>query len=141
MSYSVRPYLLTTSASNDSPGSFSRAPEHQGNRHGQQDAWPQRPLVEAVEHPCPALAGDFNRVLLQDVANELCHARILGVKSMRADVEMKIAVVKRSAEAADHFISLDDGDLVSLSRQLVADRQPGDAGADDGDCAGRLVHE
>ncbi len=139
MSNSVRPYLLTTSASNDSPGSCSRksrsfAPvtisligiaARMLGRSGH--SW-YLPNMRA-----PLLRGISIASSQQDLANERGDTRVLGVEPVRADVEMEIAVVERPAEAADDVVALDDGDLVAAARELISDGEPGDAGADDGD--------
>ena len=71
-------------------------PEHQRERHRQEDARAQRPLVELAEHPHAALARDLVRVLGQDLADEGLDPRVLGVEPVRPDVEVEVAVVPRS---------------------------------------------
>ena len=81
----------------------------------------------------PLLRGISIASSPQDLADERRHARVLRVEAVRADVEVEVAVVKRARQPADDGVLLDDGDVVALARELVADGEAGDAGADDGD--------
>jgi hypothetical protein len=40
---------------------------------------------------------------------------------MRTDVEVKVPVVPGSCQASDHGVTLDDGDGMSIDRQLMGD--------------------
>ena len=113
----MRPCLLTTSASKDSPGRLFeeqvlRAAHHQHDRHGREHARPQRPLV-VLPNIRRRSWRDLDRLLEQDLANERGDPRVLRVKAMRADVEMEVAVMEGPAETANHVVTFDDGDLVS----------------------------
>ena len=88
--------------------------------------------MKAAEHPRAALAGDFDGFFAQDPADELRDAGVLRVESMRPDVEMEIAVVKRSRQPAYDRVLLDHGDVKALPHELIGNREPGDAGSDNG---------
>ena len=110
----------------------ARGSEHQRKRHREEDARPEGPLVKAAEHPRAALAGDFDRFLAQDPADELRNAGVLRVESVRSDVEMEIAVVKRSRQPAYDRVLLDHGDVKALPHELIGNREASHAGSDNG---------
>ena len=111
------------SASNDSPGQalfpheIDARPDHQRPRHRQQDAGSQRPFVEAAEHSHAALARNLQRLFAEYFRDEGGHPRILGVETVRSDVEVEVAVVPGAAESADGVVRLEDGDVVARARQ------------------------
>ncbi|MNC99992.1 hypothetical protein D3C83_184710 [compost metagenome] len=55
------------------------------------------------------------------------------MEPVRADIEVKIAVVPASGQPADHIVALHDRDVVALARELVSNGQASDAGTDDRD--------
>ena len=109
---------------------IARAAEHQRERHREQDAGTERPLVKTPEHPRAAPARDLDRLAAEDAADEAGDPPILGVEPVRADVEVEVAVVKRPGEAADDRVLLDHGDVKALSDELIRNGQAGHAGAD-----------
>ena len=68
--------------------------------------------MELAEHPSAAAARDLDGVLLQDVADERRDARVLGVKTVRTDVEMEVAVVPGPPQSADSGVLLEHGDVM-----------------------------
>ena len=56
------------------------------------------------------------------------------MEPVRSDVEVEIAIVKCSREAAHDLVFLDDGDLVALSGELIRDGESGHTGPDNGYC-------
>ena len=94
-----------------------------------------RPNIRA-----PLLRGISWASAPRTAADERLHATVLRMEAVRADVEVKIAVVKGSRKAADHRVLLNDGCAETLAGKLVRDGQAGDAGPDDGHCLHEMVN-
>ncbi len=91
------------------PEEIERAAHHVPERHRQEYARAQRPLVEPAEHPDAAPPPDLDDVVAEHLPDERCDAAAVGMEAVRADVEMEVAVVPGSSEAAHDRVALDDG--------------------------------
>ena len=87
--------------------------------------------MELAEHPGAAEPRNFDRFFLQDLPYERRHPRVLGMKPVRPDIEMKRPVVPGTSKAADKRIPLDDGDGAPLCNELVGNRQTRNPGTHD----------
>jgi hypothetical protein len=89
--------------------------------------------MEPAEHPDAALAGNFDRFFLQDLADECGDAGILRVKAVRAHVEMEVPVVKGPGQPAHDGVALEDSDRAPFDGKAIADGEAGYTGARYGD--------